>query len=96
MTDGILINHAALSSASQQLLTSATQIDERLNVLESDLGGLRGSWSGSAQESYLRAKATWDTAIAEVLSLLRETGAMVEASNADYRAADLRGAARFE
>lgn len=94
--DGILINHAALSSASQQMLSTAAQIDERLNVLEGDLARLRGGWTGSARESYGIAKQTWDTAISEVMALLREAGSMVELSNAEYRAADLRGAARFE
>lgn len=96
MTDAILVNHAALSAASNQLLTSATQIDDRLNTLESELSALRSAWTGSAQEAYRQAKSTWDTAIAEVIALLRDTGAMVDTSNAEYRAADLRGAARFQ
>lgn len=96
MSDEILVNHAGLADASRQLLTSATQIDDRLNTLESELAALRTAWTGSAQEAYQRAKQVWDTAIGEMIGLLRQSGSMVDQSNADYRAADLRGAARFE
>ena len=94
--DGLLVNHAALEAASSHLLTTASRIDERLNGLESELNVLRDSWTGSAQVSYQGAKTTWDRAIAEVIGLLQEASALVQNSNAEYRAADLRGAARFE
>lgn len=94
--DGLLVNHAALEAASGQLLSTAHRIDERLNTLESELQPLHDAWTGGAQVSYLSAKATWDAAIAEVIALLQQASAMVQESNAAYRAADLRGAARFE
>lgn len=96
MNDGILVNHATLSAASTQLLNSATQIDDRLNTLEGELARLSSAWTGTAQEAYLKAKNTWDTAIADIIGLLRDTGAMVETSNGEYQSADLRGAARFQ
>lgn len=95
MSDGLLVNHAALSATAQQLLGTATRIDGRLDALEGQLTTLRNGWTGSAQEAYLQAKATWDAAIADVIGILRDSGSLVEASNGEYRAADLRGAARF-
>ena len=42
------------------------------------------------------AKTKWDTAIAEMMQLLGDTGNTVGQSNAEYHAADVRGANSFE
>lgn len=93
--DGIRVDHAALNQASQDLLTAAKNIDNRLNTLENDLRPLQANWSGSAKDSYHQAKSRWDQAIAEMIQLLTQVSTAVEQSNSEYRQADLRGAARF-
>lgn len=93
--DGLLVNHGSLEAAAAQLLSSARSIDARLDVLESDLRPLRSGWSGQAQLSYVQAKSTWDTAIAEMIVLLSQVSGLVSHANAEYRGADLRGAQRF-
>lgn len=93
--DGIRVNHGALDQAAADMQQSVTNIDDRLNRLEADLSPLRSDWSGSAQQAYHEAKARWDSAIGEMKKLLNETQSNVTQSNADYHAADLRGAGRF-
>ncbi|GAB3073145.1 WXG100 family type VII secretion target [Nocardioides zeae] len=92
---GIRVNHGSLEAASQDLVSTARDIEGRLDQLESELSPLRSEWEGQAQQAYLTAKAQWDTAIAEMIALLESTGNAVQASNQEYRAADLRGADRF-
>jgi WXG100 family type VII secretion target len=82
--------------AAQDLSDSVKKIDDRLNRLESELAPLRSDWTGNAQQSYQVAKTKWDTAMQEMRDLLQETSTTVHQSNADYRAADQRGAASFE
>jgi early secretory antigenic target protein ESAT-6 len=94
--DGLRVNHAGLDAAAQDLATTVKQIDERLNRLESELAPLRSDWTGSAQQSYQVAKTKWDTAMQDMKNLLADTSTTVHQSNADYRAADQRGAASFE
>lgn len=94
--DGLRVNHGGLELASQDLHRAVRDIDERLNRLEGELEGLRSSWAGQAQEAYLRAKLTWDNAIAEMVQILQSTSQTVATSNDDYRAADRRGAAAFD
>lgn len=94
--DGLRVNHAGLDTVADDLAQAVARIDERLDRLESELAPLRSDWTGDAQQSYLRAKATWDRAMQEMKGLLHETSTTVVQSNADYRAADRRGAAAFE
>ena len=94
--DGLRVNHAGLDSVADDLGQAVRRIDERLDRLESELAPLRSDWTGSAQQAYTTAKATWDRAMQEMKGLLHETSATVVQSNADYRAADLRGAASFD
>jgi early secretory antigenic target protein ESAT-6 len=94
--DGLRVNHAGLDQAATDLGTTVKHIDDRLNRLESELAPLRSDWTGNAQQSYQVAKTKWDTAMQEMRDLLQETSNTVHQSNADYRAADQRGAASFD
>lgn len=95
-TDGLRVDHGGLDQAAADLSTSVKNIDDRLNRLESELAPLRSDWTGQAQQSYAAAKAKWDAAMQDMRTLLDETGRMVAQSNAEYRAADQRGAAAFD
>ena len=94
--DGLRVNHAGLDTAAQDLYTAVKEIDDRMNRLESELAPLKSDWTGNAQASYHSAKAKWDAAIQEMRDLLDQTGRSVLQSNAEYRAADQRGAASFD
>jgi WXG100 family type VII secretion target len=94
--DGLRVNHAGLDTAAQDLYTAVKEIDDRMNRLESELAPLKSDWTGNAQASYHAAKAKWDAAIQEMRNLLDQTSQTVMQSNAEYKAADQRGAAAFE
>ena len=94
--DGLRVNHAGLDTAAEDLGRTVKQIDDRLNRLESELAPLRSDWTGNAQQAYQTAKAKWDSAIQEMRNLLDQTSQTVHQSNAEYKAADQRGAAAFE
>ncbi len=94
--DGIRVNHASLDQASSDMMQSVKEIDDRMNRLESELEPLRSNWAGNAQQSYTVAKAKWDTAIQDMRDLLNESQSTVTNSNAEYMAADKRGAAHFQ
>ena len=94
--DGLRVNHAGLDAAADDLRRTVNAIDDRLSRLEQELAPLRSDWSGNAQRAYLGARARWDRAIREMRDLLDETGRAVLQSNAEYKAADQRGAASFD
>lgn len=94
--DGLRVNHGGLDMAAQDLYTSVKEIDDRMNRLEGELAPLRSDWTGNAQNAYIAAKAKWDGAIQDMKDLLAQTSQSVSQSNAEYKAADQRGAASFE
>jgi WXG100 family type VII secretion target len=93
--DGLKVVHAGLDRTAADLMGVVNGIDARLRRLEHDLAPLRGSWVGEAQMAYLEAKHRWDTAVTEMRDLLCSTALQVTRSNAEYRAADMRGARSF-
>ena len=94
--DGLLVNHAGLDQAAQDLANGVQAIDNRMNQLEQDLAPLQSQWAGNAQQSYNVAKTRWNTAIDEMKLLLADTSRTVSQSNAEYGAADNRGAQNFQ
>lgn len=94
-TDAIVVQHAALDQASEDIALAARTIKARLQRLEGDLAPLSTRWSGQAQRSYQQARGQWDAAINDMVALLEQVSAAVEESNQAFRAADRRGAGRF-
>ena len=94
--DGLKVNHAGLDQAADDLMSIVNKIDARMNHLEQELDPLRSSWIGDAQQAHTMAKHRWDGAIHEMKDLLHSTSQQVTLSNAEYRAADARGARSFE
>lgn len=94
--DGLRVDHAGLDTAAEDMSRTVREIDGRLNRLEQELAPLRSQWAGNAHRAYEAAKSRWDLAIKEMRDLLEETSRTVTQSNAEYRAADQRGAAAFD
>lgn len=92
---GIFVDHAALDLGAENLRAAVGAIDDRLQQLTADLAPLVGDWEGSARTAYLVAKARWDGAMTELRGVLSQAQAAVAQSNAEYAAADLRGARAF-
>ena len=93
--DGLLVDHAALDQAAQDLSTAVRDIDGRMNQLEDELASLQSDWTGQAKDQYAISKQRWNTAIYEMLTVLGQTSSSVTQSNTDYISADQRGADSF-
>jgi WXG100 family type VII secretion target len=94
--DGLKVAHGGLDQTADDLGRIVAGIDARMQRLEAELDPLRSSWVGDAQQAYEAAKARWDAAIHQMRDVLAQTSLQVMRSNAEYRAADARGARSFE
>jgi len=93
--DGLRVDHAGLQGTADDLRAGVLALRARLDRLEGELAPLRSEWSGQAQQAYQVAKSRWDAALEGMVLLLDDTSRAVQQADADYRAADLRGAAAF-
>lgn len=93
--DGIKVQHGHLETGAADVMKAAKDIEARLDQLESDLNPLKSDWNGNAKLAYDDAKKKWDAAMIEMTALLEQASRGVDSSNAEYRAADQRGAGRF-
>ena len=93
--DGINVQHGKLDQGSADVMQAARDIQTRLVELEDELKPLASDWTGAAKEAYHDAKTKWDTAIADMISLLEQASSNVDSSNTEYKSADSRGAGRF-
>jgi WXG100 family type VII secretion target len=93
--DGLRVDHLGLDQAADDLRTIVDRIGTRMGRLDEELAPLRTQWVGEAQQAYTVAKARWDGALDEMRDLLRVASLQVAQANADYRAADARGARAF-
>ena len=93
--DGIKVQHGHLETGAADVMKAAKDIEARLDQLENDLNPLKANWNGHAKLAYDDAKKKWDAAMVEMTTLLQQASQGVDSSNAEYRAADQRGAGRF-
>ncbi|KRC54079.1 MULTISPECIES: WXG100 family type VII secretion target [unclassified Nocardioides] len=94
--DGLRVNHSELEAAAQSMYSTVKKMEETLTSLENDIQPKVSTWSGDQQDAYRTSKAAWDFAINELKDLLDQSHQTVYQSNDEYRAADKRGAGRFD
>ena len=83
-----------MTPGSADVMKAAKDIEARLDQLENELNPLRRTGT-VREEAYDQAKAKWDQAMQEMTLLLQQASQGVDSSNAEYKAADQRGAGRF-
>lgn len=95
--DGLRVNHAGLDAAAAKMYQTAKDMNARLDRLETDAAQYIATWAPDSDQrlSYDQAKTAWDWAMKELLDLLDGVSKTTYQSNADYIAADKRGAGRF-
>ena len=94
-SNGLLVQHAALEQIQNDLRQAVQAIDDRMALLDADLGRMRSEFDGNARTTYDQVKVKWDTAIQEMRLLLNDTGTQVGDSNAEFDRVDNLAASRM-
>ena len=90
--DGLRVNHQGLDQLADDLMNVVNRIDARMTHLDEELVPLRSDWVGEAKVGLHGGEGALGHAINEMRDLLRITSHQVTQANAEYRAADARGA----
>lgn len=80
---------------SQQIRGGANGIKSQLETLESEVGKLRSSWNGEAQNAYDDAQRKWNQSLIALNTLLEQIAAKTEEISQGYVSTDRSAAGRF-
>jgi 6 kDa early secretory antigenic target len=89
------VNHGGLDLAAADLRAAGQELQRIVEQLESRLNSRQESWTGSAKDAYVPAKAQWNSAIHGMQELLLQLGQAVDNSNLAFAAADQSSGRRF-
>jgi early secretory antigenic target protein ESAT-6 len=79
----------------QQIRGGANGIKSQLEQLESEVGKLRSSWSGEAQNAYDDAQRKWNQSLVALNTLLEQISSKTEEISQGYVSTDKSAAGRF-
>lgn len=91
----IVVNYAALQTASDDIKDTTNQVNGILDQLKSDLGPLVESWEGEAQASYRQKQDQWDQAADDLNRVLASIGTAVQDALTRYQEGEQKTQASF-
>ena len=94
--DGILVDHASLTSLVGDMQAHAGLMEQRLEELMRGLAPLAVGFEGRARDAHVQAQARWNALFAELRGVLAQAATTVGAAHDGYRAADAFGAGLFD
>jgi early secretory antigenic target protein ESAT-6 len=90
------VDPAQVSALAGQIRTGANGIRSQLDTLESEVGKLRASWDGQAQQAYDEAQRKWTQSLTEMNALLAQISQKTEEMSTGYVHSDNSSATRFQ
>lgn len=91
----IVVNYAALQTASDDIKDTTNQVNGILDQLKSDLGPLVESWEGEAQAAYRQQQQKWDEAADDLNRVLASIGTAVQDALTRYQEGEQKTQASF-
>jgi len=89
------VNPAQVTALAGQIRTGANGIKAELDTLESEVGKLRASWDGEAQQSYDQAQREWTKSLTALQELLGQISGKTEEIATQYLQSDAQSSSRF-
>ncbi|MGV8886064.1 MAG: WXG100 family type VII secretion target [Microbacteriaceae bacterium] len=89
------VNPAQVSALAAEIRNGSSGIKSTLDTLESEVGKLRNSWGGEAQQSYDAAQRRWSQTLTEMQNLLSQIATKTEEISGQYVQSDSSSAGRF-
>jgi WXG100 family type VII secretion target len=85
MDDILVVNFAALHSASDHVAGAVMMLNEQLSQLERDAAPLVSTWDGDARTAYDARQKQWQSAASELSAMLADIKKALDESAQDYR-----------
>jgi WXG100 family type VII secretion target len=89
------VNPAQVNALAAEIRNGSQGIRSTLDTLESEVGKLRSSWGGEAQQQYDAAQRKWSQTLGEMQALLSQIASKTEEISGQYVQSDNSSAQRF-
>ncbi|PZS34037.1 MAG: WXG100 family type VII secretion target [Pseudonocardiales bacterium] len=84
MSDQIQVSWPALEAASIDIANTSVSLNQKLGDLKQFIAPMVAEWSGDAQVHYAAKQREWDTAAADLNTILAQIGKAVELAKQDF------------
>jgi WXG100 family type VII secretion target len=88
MSEYTAVQFGAMATGEADFASVYQSLQSTLSTLESQLQASLNTWTGSAQQAYYAAKAKWDTAAADMATVVSQLGQVVGVANTNYQGAE--------
>ena len=88
MSEYTAVQFGAMATGEADFASAYQSLQSTLSTLESQLQASLNTWTGSAQQAYYAAKAKWDTAAADMATVVSQLGQVVGVANTNYQGAE--------
>lgn len=82
--DFTAVTFGAMSQTEADFASVYQALQNTLNTLESELNSSLSQWTGAAQQAYFAAKREWDTAAADMATVVNSLGRVIGLANENY------------
>lgn len=86
--DELVVTFGAMRDARADVAATARSLENQLAELRRFTTPLAASWTGAAAQSYAAAQRHWDAAAGDLIAVLTEIGAALEAAGEDFLEAE--------
>ncbi len=95
MSNPIKVDFGSVEAGAQQITATATQIDQLLDDLHSQIQNLEQIWEGSAGSGFQSTKHTWEQSAHDLQQVLASIGAAVNSAHEAYLQTEAQNSAAW-
>jgi WXG100 family type VII secretion target len=88
----ILVSFGSVSQAAADVRQTAAKVQQQLDDLRAGVQRIAQSWEGKAQEGYQARQREWDSAAADLHSVLVQIAGALDSAGQNYQATENRNA----
>ncbi|WP_042435818.1 WXG100 family type VII secretion target [Streptacidiphilus anmyonensis] len=88
----IMVNFGTVSQAASDVRQTASNVQSQLDDLRAGVQRIAASWEGKAQEGYQARQREWDSAAADLHSVLVQIAGALDSAAQNYQATENRNA----
>jgi WXG100 family type VII secretion target len=92
MNDYTKVVFGQMEQSQADFASAYSSLQGTISTLDGQLRGSLAEWDGAAQQAYHSAKAVWDSAMADMGTVLNQLGVVIGTANENYTAAEAANA----